>query len=244
MTTFDMMASSFTTRHRVSWGSCNCNRYPHQRCAYGGAWRSNHLCHRVIALIHQILRPAVLVEDACRKRVQADVVIQRCEDFLELNRTPRGQAGDCGRFAPMTWPVFMPPPARRAHDSCGQWSRPSVLLMRGVRPNSPQTTTETSFSRPRACKSSTSAETAGVEQRHVAAAFDEVLAVRAVPVPAAEVQRHHAGAGFDQPARDAEVADHARGAVALESGIVVAVATQRRASLPSRDRGLPPAAKM
>ena len=60
------------------------------------------------------------------------------------------------------------------------------------------------------------------------AALDEVLAVGAVPVPAAEVQRHDAGAGLDQAAGDAEVADHARRAVALERRVVDAVAGRRR----------------
>src|SRR5262249_46906109 len=61
-----------------------------------------------------------------------------------------------------------------------------------------------------------------VEQRHVAAALGVVRAVAAVPVPAAEVERDDAGPGFDQPASDAEVADHARSAVALERRIIVA----------------------
>src|SRR5262249_45399533 len=50
---------------------------------------------------------------------------------------------------PTAWPVFMPPPARRAQLTCGQWSRPAPLLMRGVRPNSPQAITVTSSSIPR-----------------------------------------------------------------------------------------------
>ena len=29
---------------------------------------------------------------------------------------------------PITWPVRMPPPASRAHDTCGQWSRPASLV--------------------------------------------------------------------------------------------------------------------
>ena len=52
-----------------------------------------------------------------------------------------------------TFAVFAsgcPPQASSAQLSCGQWSRPALLLMRGVRPNSPQTTTDTSWSSPRA----------------------------------------------------------------------------------------------
>ena len=44
-----------------------------------------------------------------------------------------------------------------AQLTAGQWSRPASLLMRGVRPNSPQTITVTSFSRPRTSRSSSSA---------------------------------------------------------------------------------------
>ena len=35
----------------------------------------------------------------------------------------------------------MPPPARRAQLTCGQWSRPTCALIFGVRPNSPMMTT-------------------------------------------------------------------------------------------------------
>ena len=45
----------------------------------------------------------------------------------------------------------------KAMATRGQWSHPSWGLMRGVRPNSPQTSTVTSLSRPRWCKSSTRA---------------------------------------------------------------------------------------
>src|SRR5436190_12263714 len=64
----------------------------------------------------------------------------------------------CLFVAPITWPVFMPPPARIAQLAWGQWSRLFLLFNRGVRPNSPQTTTETSLSRPRSCKSVNSDE--------------------------------------------------------------------------------------
>ena len=40
--------------------------------------------------------------------------------------------------------VFMPPPATTAKFARGQWSRLFMLLIFGVRPNSPQTTTDTS----------------------------------------------------------------------------------------------------
>jgi hypothetical protein len=40
--------------------------------------------------------------------------------------------------APIAWPVRMPPPAMKAQLTGAQWSRPAPLLIRGVRPNSPQ----------------------------------------------------------------------------------------------------------
>ena len=45
--------------------------------------------------------------------------------------------------------VLSPPPANIAMPTSGQWSRPAKALIRGVRPNSPQTSTATSSSRPR-----------------------------------------------------------------------------------------------
>ena len=47
--------------------------------------------------------------------------------------------------APMAWPIFRPPPARTTDMAPGQWSRPASLLIRGVRPNSPQTSTSVFF---------------------------------------------------------------------------------------------------
>jgi hypothetical protein len=58
---------------------------------------------------------------------------------------------------PMTCPVRIPPPARIAQLTCGQWSRPDPLLIVGVRPNSPHAITVTSSSIPRTSRSSTRA---------------------------------------------------------------------------------------
>ena len=60
----------------------------------------------------------------------------------------------------MACPVRIPPPAKSAVLTCGQWSRPASLLIFGVRPNSPHTTIETSPSIPRLSRSSISAESA------------------------------------------------------------------------------------
>ena len=66
----------------------------------------------------------------------------------------------------MVWPPRTPAPAKTAEKTAAQWSRPSRLLalpvlepMRGVRPNSPVTTTSVSSSRPRTSRSSSKADT-------------------------------------------------------------------------------------
>ena len=79
-------------------------------------------------------------------------------DLLEVHRAILGFGGRRS-VEPMTWPVRIPPPASRAHDTLGQWSRPAWALILGVRPNSPHTITVTSLSRPRWCRSSTRAAT-------------------------------------------------------------------------------------
>src|SRR3954463_13326751 len=57
----------------------------------------------------------------------------------------------------------MPAPASTAEKQAGQWLRPDmplVVSILGVRPNSPTTTTSVLFSRPRACRSSSRADSA------------------------------------------------------------------------------------
>ena len=80
----------------------------------------------------------------------------------------------------------------------GQWSRPLEPLIRGVRPNSPQTSTRTRSARPRSCRSSTRAGHGGVERRELAAAAREDLAVM---VPAVLDDRDERHARLDEPAR-------------------------------------------
>src|ERR1041385_4062334 len=60
----------------------------------------------------------------------------------------------------MTRPPRMPPPPRATVKAGPQWSRPALLLMRGVRPNSPVTTTSVLPSMPRSARSRNSAANA------------------------------------------------------------------------------------
>ena len=173
----------------------------------------NDLVDRLDALIDEVLRPAVRVEHAGRAQVQADVVVSVAKTSPNLTGRASRLAAEAVGGADDLAGLHAAAGEQGAADSCGQWSRPASLLMRGVRPNSPQTTTETSLSRPRSCRSSTRAETRLVEQRHVLAALDEVLAVRPCQSQRLKFSVTHAGAGLDQPAGEAEVADHARGAV-------------------------------
>ena len=91
----------------------------------------------------------------------------------------------------------MPPPASSANIACGQWSRPALGLIFGVRPNSPVTNTEVESSKPRcdrfvsrADRPSSSSGSSFVLERL------EILAVR---VPAAVSDRDEPHARFDQP---------------------------------------------
>ena len=65
-------------------------------CSRGRHCRLIQLADRLDARIDQVLRPAVRVEDADFVRVQAEVVVERGEDFLELDRPPGRGARRCG----------------------------------------------------------------------------------------------------------------------------------------------------
>src|SRR5262249_9561655 len=52
-----------------------------------------------------------------------------------------------------TMPGLTPPPASTIENACGQWSRPAIVLIRGVRPNSVVSTTSVESSRPRSRRS-------------------------------------------------------------------------------------------
>ena len=135
----------------------------------------------------------------------------------------------------MAWPVFMPPPASRAQLTCGQWSRPASLLMRGVRPNSPQTTTVTSFEHAAHFQIVDQGGEALVELGAVVAHQVEVLAVA---VPAAVGQRDAADAGLDQPAGHQQLIVDRRRAVVLELvRLAVAVALADLVALLASGRG-------
>ncbi len=54
---------------------------------------------------------------------------------------------------PTTCPVRIPPPASATDQAAGQWSRPALLLIFGVRPNSPWQTTRVVSSNPRSLRS-------------------------------------------------------------------------------------------
>ena len=154
--------------------------------------------------------------------------------------TGRSLAASASRsVAPMTWPVRIPPPASRAQATCGQWSRPASLLIFGVRPNSPQTTTDTSLSRPRACRSSTRAERPWSSFGRCVAALAEVVPVA---VPAAEGERHAADAGLDQPAGHQELVVAAGAAVVDVLHVAVAVLGPQPRVFPASGRAPRPAA--
>ncbi len=62
---------------------------------------------------------AAEIGDGGRRRIDAQVMVQRGKDFLK--DTGRSTASPPMRsVAPMIWPVRMPPPARIAQDTLGQ----------------------------------------------------------------------------------------------------------------------------
>ena len=73
--------------------------------------------------------------------------------------------------APWTVPALMPAPANQTVKPCGWWSRPSLPPPRcsspGVRPNSVQKTTSTSFIKPRCFKSFSSPATGRSTMPHI-----------------------------------------------------------------------------
>src|SRR5262249_43025699 len=83
-----------------------------------------------------------------------------------VDRTQPGEYGlvagysALGSVVPITCPILSPPPAQTIDMAPGQWSRPAVGLIRGVRPNSPNVITSTFWSSPRLARSVTNAATA------------------------------------------------------------------------------------
>ena len=130
-------------------------------------------------MIDEVLRAAGRVVEGRRVHVDSQPVIERGEHLLENGRAGPGRVRPSRFVEPITCPVRIPPPARIPQATCGQWSRPPIGLIRGVRPNSPQTTTETSLSRPRLRADPRRAGRHSlVEHRQVVAGILEVRAVR------------------------------------------------------------------
>ena len=114
---------------------------------------------------------------------------------------------------PIIWPPWTPAPAKAAEKTAGQWSRPLAsaaallkpLPMRGVRPNSPATTTRVSSRRPEAARSSRSAETPlSSGRQQVVLQAVEVVVVGVPGLDAAHVGLDDGDAGLDQPAGQQE----------------------------------------
>src|SRR5205823_2039143 len=108
--------------------------------------------------------------------------------------------------APMTWPIFMPPPETIIDIACGQWSRlgcatpvwvPVEYVIRGVRPNSPVTIKRTRLSSPRSYRSSIKAVTARsyIGKRNL-------LSLKIWQLTAWESQLYVASDGNDWPGND------------------------------------------
>ena len=109
----------------------------------------------------------------------------------------------------------MPPPQRSAELTRAQWSRPASLLILGVRPNSPQTTTVTSLVQAAGVDVLDQGRDPLVEQRQVLAEPAEVLAVR---IPESVGDRDAPRPGLDQSAGDQELVVPHRRAVAQVLG--------------------------
>ena len=137
-------------------------------------------------MLDQVLRAAGGVVDRRASRC-------RCPGCGRASRRlPAHGPGGPGRIRPggwsRRWPgrSRMPPPARKAQLTCGQWSRPASLLIRGVRPNSPQAMTVTSFEHAAGFQVFDQGAEALIELDAVIAHQVEVVAVA---VPAAVGQR-------------------------------------------------------
>ena len=101
-------------------------------------------------------------------------------DDAQLVIDRRGQVGRTDRVfsgseavefdAPKIEPRLMPPPASTTLNTLGQWSRPAVPLIFGVRPNSLETMTSVSFEQAGAVQVADQRGERLVEGRHAAAA--------------------------------------------------------------------------
>ena len=106
--------------------------------------------------------------------------------------TGRSVANSPSRLvAPITCPVFMPPPASKAQLTLGQWSRPAPLLILGVRPNSPQAMTVRIFEHAAGREVFDQGTKALIE---LAAVIAHQVEIVTVAVPATVAERHAADA--------------------------------------------------
>ena len=122
----------------------------------------------------------------------------------------------------------MPPPASITQKTFGQWSRPAVLLIFGVRPNSEVTMTSVESSRPRSSRSRIRAARALVEGWHLL--VDAVLDI-VVVVPAAVGHRDEADAGLDEAAGEEHALAGLVAAVLVAQLVVLGVDVERLACL-------------
>ena len=104
-------------------------------------------------------------------------------------------------MAPIASPTCNPPPAISTLIARGQWSRPAPALTRGVRPNSPQTTTIVSFNSHVLVEVFDQRRQALIQPRKLRFELSEVVAVR---VPASPRKADATDAGGNQPAGEQE----------------------------------------
>ena len=184
----------------------------------------DHFAHRFDVGIDQELRPAGRVEDAGLVDVDAEVVVERREDFLELDRAMYWDVRPGALVAPITWPVRMPPPASSAQLTCGQWSRLlHVVDARRAAELAPDHDGDVLI-QPARVQVLDQGGQGRVQEREVRRPSGKFM-----PSPPCQSQRlklsvtTRAPASTSRRARQ-EAADHARGAVAFVGRIVVAVA--------------------
>ena len=182
------IVTSRHTRGRRSTGRDSSGRPGRRvRSVRGSARRaSSRCCGRPVGSVSVV-----------RARVDAEVVVQRGEDVLVVHRPRRRPSPPRRSVAPITWPTLHAAAGQQGRADRGQWSRPPSLLIRGVRPNSPQTTIDTSSSMPRSSRSVTRACRRVIDDRQQLPHPREVLRVR---VEVAERHADAAHAGLDQPA--------------------------------------------
>ena len=186
-------------------------------------------------IVEHVDRPAARVEQL-QARVDAEHVV---DGGVDVATASAGRV--CGRWPrrsvePTTWPPLTPPPpmqaehgvapvvAARACPCCAAAPPLPPSFMRGVRLNSPHSTTSVVSSRPRSSRSSNSAATAAIDLRQVA--LHAGLQVP-VMVPAAEVDGDERRAGLDQPARQQRALAPVVAAVAVAQARVFAVDVER-----------------